>query len=168
MRSRHFRLRAFLLALLLSFSLLPVTAEPSHKITVFGFDLQSTVGELTKKFGTDYEKWQVLDYEEYHWAKPYFMVTADGQRVLKLIGDEATINGRKVVAGQETFDSLSSLLGEPVAKYYGQHGEPCYVWPGGFQALATDSHESVRPDFFVLTTRPDLPGGDPIVPKLKK
>lgn len=161
--------KTWLLVLALVFGCLVTlaSAEPGRDIKILGLSLSSKLSDIEAKFGTDHVKGKVQDTFDYFWSEPDLLVSARGETVLRIVGDKVSIDGKKMAAGDVTFASLRELLGKPIAKYHGQHGEPCYVWSGGFQAMSYEGANAESPSHFVLTTRPEIHGDDPITAPVK-
>ncbi|MFA5507250.1 MAG: hypothetical protein WC423_17610 [Vulcanimicrobiota bacterium] len=111
--------------------------------------------------GTNFERIDFGDTQQYHWNNSDLIVDTRGEKVLRLSGAEIEVDGQKLSANIETFDSLTQRFGKPSFKFYGPHGEPCYSWSRGLQVgiFGGTEQDAGIFDIFALTSRPGPGGG---------
>lgn len=136
------------------------------KIRIQGLDLNSKFSDAVKLYGTDYSKIKVGQAEQYHWNSTNLRIDAFGEKILRITSNQVRIDGRQIVAANETPSSLLAKIGEPDHRFYGQHGEPCFSWNSGFQASFYDVQEEFKSfSDFSLTSDPSIHSDEPFANK---
>lgn len=128
-----------------------------EELSIYELSLGTPLSQAINRHGQDFEKSDFGPFIQYHWSALRLTIEAKDDQVLRITGPQITINGSKIIAAEETRETLIQKFGEPIEVLHATHGEPCYTWQNGFQATTFSGDEEFdKLAYFAITTKPRI------------